>query len=98
MKRDEALRRLRAHETEFRAAGVAALYLFGSTARDEAGPESDIDLFMDAANDEHFSLFDLLDVRLQMTKALMQPADLLTRNGLRPSLYQRIQSDIVKVF
>jgi hypothetical protein len=39
--------RLRAQEAPLRAAGVAALYLFGSAARGEAGATSDVDLFMD---------------------------------------------------
>jgi uncharacterized protein len=98
MKRDEALRRLRAHEAELRAAGVAALFLFGSTARDEAGPDSDVDLFMDAADDERFSLFDFLDVKYRITHVLDQQADLLTRKGIKPRLYERILPESVKVF
>jgi hypothetical protein len=35
---------LRAHAAELRAAGVRTLSLFGSVARGDAGPDSDIDL------------------------------------------------------
>ena len=44
MRRDEALATLRAHEAELRRAGVIALSLFGSVARDDAGEASDVDL------------------------------------------------------
>ena len=47
MNRDVAIARLKAHETELRRIGVLHLYLFGSTARDEAGADSDVDLFFD---------------------------------------------------
>ena len=47
MKRDEVLTRLRAHEAEFKRLGVESLYLFGSTAREEAREDSDVDLFFD---------------------------------------------------
>lgn len=42
--RNDAISRLKAHETELRAMGVAELSLFGSVARGDAGPESDIDV------------------------------------------------------
>jgi predicted nucleotidyltransferase len=47
MKRDEAIAKLRQHETDLRQMGVESLYLFGSTARGEARSDSDVDLFFD---------------------------------------------------
>lgn len=44
MDRQTAIDRLRPHEAELRAMGVSGLALFGSTARGEAGPDSDVDL------------------------------------------------------
>ena len=44
MDRDTALSRLKAHETELRAMGVIGLSIFGSVARGDAGPNSDVDL------------------------------------------------------
>ena len=46
MRRDEALRIIRAHEAEPRAMGVESVELFGSVARDEAGPDSDVDVLV----------------------------------------------------
>ena len=46
MKRDEAISRLQQHETDLKRLGVEHLYMFGSTARDEAGDDSDVDLFL----------------------------------------------------
>ena len=47
MRRDEAMRRLRDRRAELQRLGVERLYLFGSTARDAAHEDSDVDLFFD---------------------------------------------------
>ncbi len=47
MTREEAIGRLLEHEAELKRLGVETLYLFGSTARGEAGENSDVDLFFD---------------------------------------------------
>lgn len=44
MTRDEVIAILRAHETELRALGAESIVLFGSTARNEATPLSDVDI------------------------------------------------------
>ncbi len=46
MRRDEALATLRAHEAELRHAGVVALSVFGSVARDDAVAASDVDVLV----------------------------------------------------
>jgi uncharacterized protein len=43
----QVIRILRDHESELRAAGIAHLRVFGSVARNEASPESDVDLLAD---------------------------------------------------
>jgi hypothetical protein len=46
MERTEAIAKLKQHEAELKRLGVEHLYLFGSTARNEAGEDSDVDLFL----------------------------------------------------
>jgi len=47
MQREDVIARLKQHEAELRRLGVEHLYLFGSTARDEARDDSEVDLFFD---------------------------------------------------
>jgi hypothetical protein len=54
MRRDDVIAQLKQTEPALRALGVTGLYLFGSHARDEAGPDSDVDVFVDPASDDHF--------------------------------------------
>ena len=43
MKRDEVLAIVANHQEQLKALGVKSLRLFGSVARDEARPDSDVD-------------------------------------------------------
>ncbi len=97
MDRDDATRRLRASESRLRAAGVGALFLFGSTARDEAGATSDVDLFFDPAS-ARFSLFDVMAVRDELEALLGVTADVATRSSLHPYLRARIEAESLQVF
>jgi len=54
--RDEVIAKLKAVEPQLRAYRVAALYLFGSYARDEARQDSDVDVFVDPGTQDFYSL------------------------------------------
>src|SRR5262249_2564418 len=74
MKRDDAIGRLKEHETELRRLGVEHLYLFGSTVRGEAREDSDVDLFFDHPEGT-IGLYQLMDVRDAATRILGNQAD-----------------------
>lgn len=97
MKRDEAIDRLRACEADVKSLGAVSLFMFGSTARDEARPESDVDLFVDYDPDR-FGFVELLRLRDRLAHRLGAPADLTTREGLHPRLRMAIEAEAVRVF
>ena len=97
MTREEAIRRLREHEAELRGLGVDRLYLFGSTARDAANPDSDVDLFFDYPKGK-LGLFELMDLKERAADILGRPADIMTRGSLHPRLRKRIEESAVHVF
>jgi predicted nucleotidyltransferase len=97
MRRDEASQRLTAEAAALQAAGIGALYLFGSTGRDEAGPESDVDLFFDPAR-AGLSLFDVMDLRDRLSGILGRRVDVMTRSSLHPYLRSRIEAEAIRVF
>jgi hypothetical protein len=88
---------LRSGEPDLRRHGVAALFLFGSTARDEARPESDVDVFFDY-DDPRFSLIELVRVADAIERLLGRPADVSTRDSLHPALRERIEASALRVF
>ncbi len=64
--------------------GVDRLYVFGSFARGEEGPESDVDLLVRFARPVGF--FTLLDLEEALAKIFGRPVDLVTEQALSPYL------------
>lgn len=96
MRRDEALRILRGHRAELAAMHVASLRLFGSVARDEARPDSDVDLLVTFS--APVDLFHFGDVQQRLEKALGCPVDLGTEDSVRSALRERILCEAIAVF
>jgi uncharacterized protein len=94
----QTIANLKSLEPELRAQGVSALYLFGSAARDEAGPDSDIDLAFDIAPGVKFSLFDQARIMVELGKVLGSKVDFVPRNEIHPYIRARVESEQVKVF
>ena len=78
--------------------GSTALYLFGFTARDDAGQASDLDLFIDYDPTTRFNAFDLVAIKLLLEEELRVPVDVTTRDGLHPRLRPSIEQWAVRIF
>jgi len=98
MRRLDAIEALRAQMDQVRAMGATALYLFGSTARDAAGPSSDVDLFLDYDADGCFSLIELIGIQRLLEERLGVRVDLTTRDGLDPWLKPGIEASAERIF
>ena len=98
MNKAEAVHKLNEYADAIRARGATSLYLFGSTVRDEAGPDSDLNLFLDYDHDSKFNLLDLVDIKLLLEDELGMRIDVTTRDGLHPMLRQEIEQSAVRVF
>ncbi|WP_436199674.1 nucleotidyltransferase family protein [Astrobacterium formosum] len=77
---------------------ATALYLYGSTARDEAASNSDVDLFIDYDPDGDFNALDLVGLKSHIEEQLQRPVDLTSRDGLHPALRSRIEASAIRVF
>ena len=98
MKREVALAKLRPLEQRLRQQGVTALYLFGSTARDEADEASDLDLLFEYVPDRGFSIFDQAGLQMELSEYMNAKVDFIPRKGLRDRVKQRVEADMVQVF
>jgi predicted nucleotidyltransferase len=97
MERSEAIARLKEREAELKQLGVEHLYLFGSTARDDARPDSDVDLFFDHPVGS-LGLYELMDVKDAASRILGCKADIMTRRSLHRVLRERIEASALQVF
>lgn len=80
------------------AAGIAHLAVFGSQARGEAGPDSDLDILIDIKDDTTFSLLDLIGIEQLLTGTTGIKVNALMRRSLEPAFRARITPDVVEVF
>jgi len=72
---------------------VHRLALFGSYARGEDVPgQSDIDILVDV--DPSIGL-DLVTLAERLEEALGEPVDLVSRRAIKPSLWARIEPDLI---
>jgi hypothetical protein len=97
LRRDEALRILREHAPELeRRFGVASVALFGSVARDEARPDSDVDLVVafhpGAAT--FVGYFELVD---RLEALLGAPVDVVSLAKLLPRLRVSVEREMIRV-
>ncbi len=97
MTRDEAVARLKKSEAELKKAGVSHLFLFGSTVRGDARPDSDVDLFFDY-EPEGFGGFALLDVKELVAEILGTKTDMIPRDCLHHAMRNRIEASALQVF
>ncbi len=94
---NETLAVLREHKDVLRERfGVTELALFGSTLRDEARPDSDIDILV--SFEEQADSKGYFGVQCYIEDLLGRPVDLVTRKALRTELRPHIEAEAVDVF
>jgi len=93
---EEILEILRAHRGELAEQyGVKWLGIFGSYARGEARPESDLDVLVEFA--EPPGMFRFLALERRLSELLGVKVELVTRSALKPHIGQHILEEIVPV-
>lgn len=96
MDRQHTLELLRSNKPELQARfGVTRLALFGSTVRDSATDDSDVDVLVDfdgpATSKRYFG------VQFYLEDLLGRPVDLVTEKALRPELRPYIEQEQINV-
>ena len=98
MKRDEIIARLRAREADLRAQGVAHAALFGSVARSEQRPDSDIDIMVELDPEIVVTIFDYVGVKDFIAQMFDAPVDVVSREGLKPLVRPGVTADAIYAF
>jgi predicted nucleotidyltransferase len=96
MRRAEAISTLRRFLPELRSEyRVRRLALFGSTARDEAGDDSDLDVLVDFEAGPTFDSF--MGLKFFLEDRLGRKVDLVTRDALKPRMRPAVEREAVDV-
>jgi uncharacterized protein len=96
MRRDDVLIKLKEQRQELNERyGVASLFLFGSVARDEARPDSDVDLLVEFKHP--IGLFEFIELQQRLESLLGCKVDLGTRRSLKLQLTERVFQEAIRV-
>ena len=97
MTREEILDTLRRSREELRRDfGVESMALFGSAARGDTIPSSDIDVLIEV--ERTISLFQLVALQLRLQELLDVPkVDVVLREAIFPPLRERILAEALRV-
>jgi uncharacterized protein len=89
---------VRAFEPELKTAGITRLSLFGSVARGDASPESDVDLMAEFDPDRQFSLLDMVRLENRLADILGARVDLTPTRAMRDRIRERATREAVLAF
>jgi len=93
MGRNEVIETLRRHMTEIQGFGVSRLAVFGSLARGEEKPGSDVDILVEF--ERPTGLFGFVRLQRYLEGIIGRPVDLATPGALRPEMREAILAEAV---
>jgi uncharacterized protein len=96
--RERALCILREAAPRLRARGITRLSLFGSMARGQAGPESDVDLLIEIESADKLGFFELYDLQEELETLLGRPVQFAFGSAMRPWLRDWIEEDRIGIY
>jgi uncharacterized protein len=73
---------------------INRMAIFGSVARNETTPLSDVDILVEFSQPIGFQFFNLAK---ELESHLQRPVDLVSRNGIKPPYFAAIESDLIYV-
>ncbi len=98
MTRDAALAILQTHQAELQRRGVSHVALFGSVARNQAKPDSDLDVMIDIDTSIVQDVYDYAGVIGFISDLFPMKVDVANREMLKPYIRPFAERDAVRAF
>ena len=96
--RQEILDRLRQNETALRARGISHAALFGSRARGDNRPDSDIDIMIEVDPAAGIGVYEYVALKDYIAALFDRPVDVVSREGLKPYVKPAVTTDAIFAF
>lgn len=98
MNQQEIIAMLRKNEPTLRARGVSHAALFGSRARGDNRPDSDIDIMIEFDPAAHVTVFNYAGLKEYIASLFDAPVDVVNRDGLKPYVRPAATADAIYAF
>lgn len=89
---------MRAHRAELERRGVRHAWIFGSAARGDGRPDSDIDVLVEVDPAVVSSLFEYGEIQQSLEEWMGCPVDVADKNRLRPTVAAEAEKDQILAF
>ena len=96
--RQEIIDRLRQNEAALRARGVSHAALFGSRARGDNRPDSDIDIMVEIDPAAGIGVYEYVALKDYIAALFDRPVDVVSRDGLKPYVKPAVTTDAIYAF
>lgn len=98
MTRDEVIARLKEAEPALRARGIRHAAVFGSVARGEQRPDSDIDILVDFDPAARLTIYDYVGIKEYVSELFGGGVDVVSHRGLKPYIKPRVTAEAIYAF
>ena len=98
MDKQDILARLRENEAALKARGVSHAALFGSRARGDNRPDSDIDIMIEFDPAARITIFYYSGLKDYIAGLFDGPVDVVSRDGLKPYVRPAATADAIYAF
>lgn len=98
MNKRDAIKILRQHESDLRGRGIVHAALFGSVARGEAGPRSDLDILIELDPKLSLDIFAYAGLKRYVAELFGGRVDVVNKDALKPHLRGPVSADAVYAF
>jgi predicted nucleotidyltransferase len=98
MNTQHALATLRRYEAALRARGIRHVAVFGSVARGDNRPDSDLDIMIDVDPEVSMTVFDYMGLKEFIAGLFDSPVDVVSRDGLKPHVHPVATADAIYAF
>ncbi len=98
MSKEKVIKKLKAELPNLKSQyPIKALGIFGSVARGDDTPKSDVDILVEFNEDHNMGIFKFIELEDDLSNILGKKIDLVTKRGLKKAIKKYVLKDVIYV-